>query len=186
MLNKVLRQQLLWEKISLGDKSAFLDLYKELYYKLVNYGIKICNDTDLAGEAVDEVFVYIWDKSSTLSRVENVESYLVVSTKRRLIRLIDKKRRTDLALKNSFTENEWYEAGYETFIIQMQTDEILKSNLKNAMEKLTYRQKQLIILKFFDGLSYEEIAAKTNQTIKTAYNTIYDALKVLRKSLKKN
>jgi len=139
----------------LNNKNAFLDLYKELYYKLVNYGIKICNDSDLAGEAVDDVFVYIWDKRSTLSRVENVESYLTISTKRRILRLIDKKKRTDLALKTSFTENEWYDAGYEAFIIRMQTDEILKLIIKNAMEKLTFRQKQLIVLKFFDGLSYE-------------------------------
>lgn len=179
------KHQLLWEKISLNNKHAFLDLYKELYYKLVNYGIKICNDSDLAGEAVDDVFVYIWDKRSSLSRVENVESYLAISTKRRILRLIEKQKRTDLALKKSFTENEWYDAGYEAFIIRMQTDEILKLKIKNAMEKLTFRQKQLIILKFFDGLSYEEIANKTNQTIKTAYNTIYDALKVLRKNINK-
>lgn len=60
----------------------------------------------------------------------------------------------------------------------MQTDELLKQRLKQAMENLTFRQKQLIILKFFDGLTYEDIAKQTNQSIKTAYNTIYDALKV--------
>ena len=93
------------EKISLGDKDAFLDLYKELYYKLVNHGIKLCNDADLAAEAVDDVFVYIWDKRHTLSRVEIVEAYLKVSTKRRITRLFEKKRKTDLALRISFSEN---------------------------------------------------------------------------------
>lgn len=183
MSNSIIKQQLIWEKISLGDKSAFLNLYKELYYKLVNYGIRICQDTDLSAEAVDDVFVYIWNKRASLSRVENVESYLTTSTKRRILRLLDKKKKTELALKNSFSENEWYDAGYESFIIQMQTDELLKQRLKQAMENLTFRQKQLIILKFFDGLTYEDIAKQTNQSIKTAYNTIYDALKVLRKAL---
>jgi RNA polymerase sigma factor (sigma-70 family) len=181
-----LKHLLLWERISQGDKDAFLDLYKELYYPLVNYGIKIANDTDIAEESVDEVFMYIWDKHEQLSRVESVEAYLKTSIKRKIFRLFEKKRRTNLALNASFSENDWFEEGYESFLIRMQTDELLRSNLKAAMEKLTYRQKQLIYLKFFEGESYEAIAQKTNQTIKTAYNTIYDALKILRKELKSN
>jgi len=42
----------------------------------------------------------------------------------------------------------------------------------------------LIQLKFFEGLSYEQIADRTSQTVKTAYNTVYDAIKMLRKILK--
>ncbi|WP_159636055.1 RNA polymerase sigma factor [Sphingobacterium composti Ten et al. 2007 non Yoo et al. 2007] len=185
MQNNQLKHQLLWEKIVLNNKDGFLDLYKELYYKLVNHGIKMCNDADLAAEAVDDVFVYIWDKRATLSRVENVEAYLITSIRRRILRLLNKKKKADIALKNSFTLNDWFDEGYESFIIQMQTDELLKKRLKIALDKLTYRQKQLIYLKFFEENSYEEIAQKTNQTIKTAYNTIYDALKILRKFLKK-
>lgn len=180
-----LKYQLLWERIAQEDKNAFLDLYKELYYPLVNYGIKVANDTDIAEQAVDEIFLYIWDKRLQLTRVDSVEGYLKVSIKRKIYRLFEKKRKTDLALQISFNENGWFEEGYEAFIIKMQTDELLKQKLKQALEKLTYRQKQLIYLKFFEENSYEEIAQKTNQTIKTAYNTIYDALKVLRKALKR-
>ena len=186
MQSNQLKHQLLWEKISLANKDAFLDLYKELYYKLVNHGIKMCNDADVAAEAVDDVFVYIWDKRDSLSRVDNVESYLTTSIRRRILRLLNKKKKTEIALKNSFAHDDWFEEGYESFIIQMQTDELLKERLKHALEKLTYRQKQLIYLKFFEENSYEEIANKTNQSIKTAYNTIYDALKILRKILKYN
>jgi RNA polymerase sigma factor (sigma-70 family) len=76
------------------------------------------------------------------------------------------------------------ELSYEEIIINVQHDEELKRKLHAAMQQLTHRQKELIQLKFFDGLSYEQIAAHTSQSVKTAYNTIYDAIKQLRKLLK--
>jgi RNA polymerase sigma-70 factor (ECF subfamily) len=39
-------------------------------------------------------------------------------------------------------------------------------------------------LKFFEGYSYEKIAETTQMSVKTAYNTLYDALKILREELK--
>ncbi|MNL43391.1 RNA polymerase sigma factor [compost metagenome] len=52
------------------------------------------------------------------------------------------------------------------------------------MEVLTEREKELIRLKFFDDLDYDEIAVKCGITKRTAYNITHDALKKLRESLK--
>ncbi|MNY56949.1 RNA polymerase sigma factor SigV [compost metagenome] len=81
-------------------------------------------------------------------------------------------------------EDDWIEMPYEEFIIKVQTNEWIQIRLKEALEKLSFRQKQLIHLKFFEGYSYEKIAETTQMTVKTAYNTLYDALKVLRQELK--
>lgn len=73
---------------------------------------------------------------------------------------------------------------YEEFVIKVQTNEIIQIRLKEALEKLTFRQKQLVNLKFFEGFSYEKIAELTQMSVKTAYNTLYEALKILREELK--
>lgn len=175
---------LLWERMRTGDNDAFFDLYKELYYELVNFGIRVCGDAETSGEATDQVFITIWQKHGQLTRVDNVPAYLRTFLKRKILRMLERKRKIDHALQNAGAEGEWMEMSYEEFIVKVQTDELVRYKLKSALEKLTFRQKQLIHLKFFEGLSYEQIAAQTNQTIKTAYNTVYDALKVLRKELK--
>lgn len=175
---------LLWERMRLGDKDAFFGLYKSLYYDLVNFGIRTCGDSEISGEAADQVFITLWEKHEQLGRVDNVPAYLRTFLKRKVIRLLERKRKLDSALLNIGAEGVWQEMSYEEFIIRVQTDELMKYKLKSALEKLTFRQKQLVHLKFFEGLSYEQIAEQSNQTIKTAYNTIYDALKVLRKELK--
>ncbi|WP_113663677.1 RNA polymerase sigma factor [Pedobacter nanyangensis] len=178
-----LAHQLLWERICMGDRDAFFDLYKALYYRLVNFGLRVCGNTDLSSQATDDVFTSIWEKRENLARVENVEAYLRTFLKRKLLRLLEKERKIHEALFKAGDEGEWMEMSYEEFIVKVQSDEIVRYQLKQALAKLTFRQKQLIHLKFFEGLSYEQIAEQTNQTIKTAYNTIYDALKVLRKEL---
>lgn len=175
---------LLWERMRLGDQNAFFDLYKSLYYELVNFGIRTCGDSELAGEAADQVFISIWEKHHKLARVDNVAAYLRTFLKRRVIRLLERKRKLDSALLHIGAEGVWEEMSYEEFIIRVQTDDLIKYKLKSALEKLTFRQKQLVHLKFFEGLSYEQIAEQTQQSIKTAYNTVYDALKVLRKELR--
>lgn len=183
-MDNKLAHHLLWERIRMGDKDAFFDLYAKLYYPLVNFGIRVCADAESASEAADLVFTTIWEKREKLDRVENVEAYLRTFLKRKLLRMISRQRKINDALFNAGAEGEWMEMSYEEFIVRVQNDEWVRHQLKNALEKLTFKQKQLILLKFFDGLTYEQIAEQTNQSIKTSYNTIYDALKILRKELR--
>lgn len=183
-MDNQLVHHLLWERMRTGDKDAFFDLYRMLYYDLVNFGIRVCGDAETSGEATDQVFITIWQKHGQLTRVDNVPAYLRTFLKRKILRLLERKRKINDALHNAGAEGEWMEMSYEEFIVKVQTDELVQYKLKSALEKLTFRQKQLIHLKFFEGLSYEQIAEQTHQTIKTAYNTVYDALKVLRKELK--
>jgi DNA-directed RNA polymerase specialized sigma24 family protein len=51
------------------------------------------------------------------------------------------------------------------------------------MKSLTKSQLEIIRLKFFDNLSYAEIATKTSLSIRTIYNLIYEALNHLRESM---
>ncbi|TKC56184.1 sigma-70 family RNA polymerase sigma factor [Pedobacter hiemivivus] len=183
MDNKLVHH-LLWERLRIGDHDAFFDLYRALYYDLVNFGIRVCGDAETSGEATDLVFTTIWEKHQQLNRVDNVPAYLRTFLKRKILRLLERKQKINDALANAGAEGDWMEMSYEEFIVKVQTDELVRYKLKTALQKLTYRQKQLIHLKFFDGLSYEQIAEQTEQTIKTAYNTVYDALKILRKELK--
>lgn len=176
--------QMLWERVRVGDKDAFFDLYTDLYYTLVNFGLRICANEDTAAEATNDVFVAIWEKHETLARVENVSAYLHTFVKRKILRILENEKKMATALELARYEFDMSELSYEELIVRIQTDDIIKYKLQSALEKLTFRQKQLIHLKFFEGLSYQQIAEHTNQQVKTAYNTVYDALVILREELK--
>ncbi len=175
-----MQYRLLWERVRTGDEQAYFDLYAQLYPELVRFGVRTFADSDLASDATDAVFLSIWEKRDSLDRVENVQSYLLTMLKRKMIRLLERKQKLSNALSSMLDQDEWTEMPYEEFIIRVQTDELLQHKLKNALAKLSFRQKQVIQLKFFENLSYEQIAEQTQMSVKTCYNTLYDALKLMR------
>jgi len=172
-----------WEQMRLGDKQALFELYNLMYFHLIRYGLKIQPDHELVKDAVNQIFLNLWEKRSRLPQVDNVRSYLMTTLKRCILDQIFYQDRTNNALSKMIAEEE-EELPYEEILIRVQHDDDLKKKLSIALQQLSPRQIELVRLKFFEGLSYEQIAERTSQTIKTSYNTIYDAIKVLRKLLK--
>jgi len=173
-----------WEQMRLGDKNALFGLYNNLYFHLIRFGLKINSDDELVKDCVNQVFLNLWDKRTRLNPVENVKSYLMTSLRRCMLDQLAYIDRTNLAVNKMGNDEAKNELSYEDIIIGLQQDEEIKNKLRIAIAQLTPRQFELIQLKFFEGLSYEQIAERTSQTVKTAYNTVYDAIKVLRKILK--
>lgn len=173
-----------WEGLRNGDKQALFALYNSTYFHLVRFGLKICGNDELVKDCITQLFLQLWGKHENLNPVTNVQAYLFTALKRYLLDQLDYQSKIHTAINRMTDKDGENELSYEEIIIQVQHDEELKQRLHQAMKALTPRQIELIRLKFFDGLSYEQIAAKTSQSVKTAYNTIYDAIRTLRKILK--
>jgi len=173
-----------WQQIREGNKQALFELYNNTYFHLVRFGLKIIADEELVKDCVMELFLKLWDKHTRLNPVEQVRAYLFTSIRRMLLDMQSYETKTGTAITKFYGKNELEELSYEEIIIQVQHDKELKHKLSRAMEQLTPKQKELIRLKFFEGLSYEEVALQASQNVKTTYNTIYNAIQVLRRILK--
>jgi RNA polymerase sigma factor (sigma-70 family) len=169
----------LWKRIREGDKEALFVLYDDLYFHLVRYGLSVHADSDLVKDCIGQLFLKLWDKHASLNAVDNVQSYLFTSLRRLILDCLGAENK----LRNLQTV-EGEEASYEEILIAREHDEELKRNLGLALQALSPKQIELIRLKFFENLSYEEIASVSAQSVKTSYNTIYEAIKVLRLKLK--
>jgi RNA polymerase sigma factor (sigma-70 family) len=173
-----------WKQMREGNKQALFDLYNNTYFHLVRFGLKITADDELVKDCVTQLFFQLWDKHARLNEVTQVRSYLFTSLRRMLLDKLDYYSKTDEAISRLSGQDIVEELPYEEIIIRVQQNEEQRKKLYQAIEQLTPKQKELIRLMFFEGLTYEQVAATTAQSIKTAYNTIYEAIKVLRKALK--
>lgn len=173
-----------WEKMRSGDQQALFELYSLMYFHLIRFGLKISPDDELVKDAVNQIFLNLWEKRSRLPSVDNVKAYLMTTLRRCILDQLFYLNRTNTALGKMIAESGDEEASYEEILIRGQQDDDVKKKLGLAIQQLSPRQMELIRLKFFEGLSYEQIAEKTSQTIKTSYNTIYDAIRILRRILK--
>ncbi|MES3019554.1 MAG: sigma-70 family RNA polymerase sigma factor [Bacteroidota bacterium] len=175
---------LYWDGLRKGDKQALFNLYNDMYFHLIRFGLKLTGDDELVKDSINQLFLNLWDKKERLTPVDNVRSYLFTILKNTIIDELKHSDKVDDAIRKRLLDEEIDELSYEEIIIRVQHDEELKARLQQAIKKLTPRQIELIQLRFFEGMSYEQIAARTSQSVKTAYNTIYDAVKTLRKLLK--
>ncbi|MDX5438677.1 MAG: sigma-70 family RNA polymerase sigma factor, partial [Pontibacter sp.] len=77
-----------------------------------------------------------------------------------------------------------HELSYEDLLIGSQADEEMRAKLQKVLQKLTKTQLEVIRLKYYESLSYEEVATILQIQPRTAYNQVYEALKLLRKYMK--
>lgn len=173
-----------WEAMRLGDKEAFLDLYKSLYRSLGGFGLRVHTDPDVVTDSLNQVFLDIWEKHEFLPRVENVEAYLRTTLKHKILKNIARQQKLDNAIAMIGLDDELLDMPYEELVVKIESDELVKRQLNHALQKLTPQQRKLIQLRFYEGLSYENVAENSGLTVRTAYNTIYEALKFLRKHLR--
>src|SRR5690606_32927289 len=110
-------------------------------------------------------------------------SYLLTCLRRELI--AEMKMETNRMRGNKLFQDAapQEESSYEEYLVQLQHNKELKERLAKALDQLTQREKELMKLKFFEDLDYDETAARGNITKRTAYNIIHAALKTLKASV---
>jgi RNA polymerase sigma-70 factor (ECF subfamily) len=175
---------LCWERLLKGDKEALYELYTKYYHTLLFIGLKNIHDSDLVKDVIQQQFLYLWEKRSTLMEAKNVRSYIIISFLRRLTSDWVKARKTvNLEVVYSKKEEEGFETSYEETLIIKDEHEAVSKNLMAVINELPARQRELIMLKFYEGLSYDDITQRTGLTHRTVYNKIHEALYKIKQRL---
>jgi RNA polymerase sigma factor (sigma-70 family) len=169
-----------WAQLQKGNQQALLALYDRHYIGLLNYGIKLTGNRELTRDCITQILLRLWDSRAKLPPVENVRSYLLTCLRREMVgELKGETARTNrnIVVQRSLSDAE---LPYEEYLIESQTNKVLSEKLTKAFEKLTEREKELLRLRFFEDLDYDEIAAQCSITKRTAYNIIHTAIKTLK------
>src|SRR5690606_1886894 len=135
-----------------GDRNAFDELYYRYVQRLLAFSRHYIKDKDEAEEAVQEIFIRIWEKRKSLDESRSFKAYLFQSIKNYFLNLIRDK-------KNSCQISD--------------IPEELHPNNENIFDDLTYReleqtarsliaslpkvQQEVFTLSRVDGLSNTEI-----------------------------
>ena len=175
----------LWKGLMKGDKEMFLALYRKYYHSLLFIGLKEIKDASLVKDAIQQQFLYLWEKRETIQEAKNVKSYLITSFLRKLTSDWKKLEKTgNLQVAWSNHSEEPLPTPEESLIVKDGQKQLYKL-LMYHINALPARQKELIILKFYEGLTYEEIVQKTGLAHRSVYNKIHEALKKLKLELEK-
>jgi RNA polymerase sigma factor (sigma-70 family) len=169
-----------WANIETGDIKAYSEVYIFYYKKLYNYGRKFTQDTSMIEDSVNEVFIMIWTNRQKLSAIRSPHSYIFSSFRNNIFKKL--KAAKKIRLLESMRKNE-IEFSIDAIIISREVDAGRKLKIEKALSQITPRQKEAIFLRFYEGLSYEEVAGIMNISVKATYKIMARALKDLRNIL---
>jgi len=170
------QERLLWESFTNGDTGALYTIYELLYADLLKSGLSIADDEHQVKDTINQFFLYLWDKKDQLQTPQHLKAYILVSFRRHLIADIKKSRKTALLT----IEESWTEASCEENLIAGQTYLELQLRVRKAIDKLPPRHRELLMLRYYEGLSYEQIAEKTSLSMRTIYNKLHEAIKLMK------
>ena len=175
-------ETLLWQSFKSGDRNAFarvLDLY---YPLLLNYGIRLENDREFVKDCLHDLFLEIWNRRQKLDEVHHLKSYLLTSLRRKLLR--ESRRLRWFREAKEVSDDYTFEVQFtiESYLIRNEIQHEDLKKLQLNLDKLTKRQREIIYLRFYQELEYDEISRIMEINYHSAVNLIYEALKLLRKN----
>lgn len=176
----------IWTLVSSGDHDAYGRLYVFYYKRLYNYGRKFTDDPIALEDALQEALLSVWTGRERLPQVDKPHTYLISTFRYILFRKLrrDHKvvRLTSVEAAEAAETGE-PEFGIDQLLIRRDIESALRHRLQQALQTLTSRQREAIFLRFYEGLSYEEVAAIMDISVKATYKLMSRSLLQLKETL---
>lgn len=165
----------LWARVMEGDKDALAFIYNTYFPSLYRYGMKLCPDSNLVKDSIHDLFTGIWLSRERLSATDSIRFYLLASLKRRISRqqgLLNRWADQSVAMP--------FAGSHEEVLIGEQTDKERKEKLEKVINGLPRRQREILYLRYYEGLDTQETAAIMSLSVSSAYVLLSKALNYLK------
>lgn len=168
------------EQAKHGDKEAFNQIYNR-YYRLIRYIIfDIIKNDETTKDLVEATFIKAFEKISFYRNPISFEAWLKTIAVNTAIDHIRQSKDTNLNYEIDDEENKLQlpemSPDPETSLIELEDIE----NLKVALTLLRPRLRNLVELRYYNGLSYKQLSAKLNIPIGSVKSDLNKAKHRLR------
>ncbi len=168
----------LWMEFLAGDELAFSRLYLLFFDDLLMYGRRVGGDDLIVEDAIQDLFIKLYQKKIALKDNKKLRPFLFRSLKN----LIYNQLLRDAKL-TSFDDYECpfnleYTIDDQVFTNQEQQ---LSDEVHRFMRGLSNRQREIIYLRFVHEMSFEEISVIMDIHVQSARNLLARSMDKIRK-----
>jgi RNA polymerase sigma factor (sigma-70 family) len=161
-----------WCAFKRGDEKAFTALHDLYFHSLYQYALRTLQDPDLAYDAIQELFLKLWTKRDALPEVEFVKTYLIRCLRSTILNNLRSLKLYELRIAAQYHASD-IEFSIEDIRITEETASFNTRQLVKMINALPARQKEIIYLRFYEGLSYKEISRILNINYQSLVNIIH-------------
>jgi len=171
-----LRERLLVLRCQAGDEAAFADLYHEYGPRIRRYTIAILGP-ESAEDVLQEVWLTVFRRIREVTNPGGFRAWLFRTARHRAIDALRTERRRSRLTREAFSD-----VGHPS-TTSSDFDGIDSDALMTAVGTLAPEHREVVQLRFFEDLSYADIAAITGCALGTVRSRIHNAKGRLRQIL---
>lgn len=168
--------QTLLAGVSTGDEAAFRCLFDRYRGRIYTYALRLSENTSLADEVVQDVFLKVWLKRKDLAGVENFSAWLYAIARNRMFDMMKQQAREQQTRESMQQEDDPCANNTELYLLEKEQQGLLK----DALAKLSPRQQLIYNLSRDRGMKHEEIANTLNISRNTVKTHLVHALRVIK------
>jgi RNA polymerase sigma-70 factor (ECF subfamily) len=175
-------EQRAWvEAAQQGDERAFADIFYHYQVSLFNLARHLVGDPDEAEDVVQKAFVKAFRSLSRIRRPTSLESWLrtIVYTTS-IDHLRRRKRKRELPLDDRLRQPTVPFPGPEQEALLQERIDLVQ----RALQEMPPRYRTYILLREFEGLSYDQMVETLGEPITTVRVALFRARKLLRELLR--
>lgn len=169
----------IWDGLMNGQQHAFTVLVRRYTDALYVYGLRLCTDEELVKDCVQEVFLFIWRRRQYLQQPVSLKFYLMKAVRNKIVRELPKWQ-----MKGELSESEYQ---FPDFFMELDENaempQAIKNRMKSYIDQLSPRQREILYLRFYEGLRQQKIAEMMNLNHQSVYNLLHSALAALKKKV---
>lgn len=164
----------------IGKECAFRKIYDRYYEKLYYSCFCILQNTQEAEDIVIITLHKLFERHASFRSVNQVHTWLFLTARNNCI---DTLRRRRILMKR---QREVADISDQVILLQAINDELdvlLQDKILQLVQELPRQSRQVIILRYLEGMKYKEISDRLNISPRTVENLLRYALERLRSLL---
>ena len=166
------------EHLRKGHEGAFTYLMDTYHKKLCVYAKSLCRDIYIAEDIVQNIFLSVWVRRRKLKDAYSIQSYLYQSVYNEFINQYRKKT-TLITLEKEYIKT------LNAILEDEDSSEITRliALVKQEIQELPPKCKEIFIMGKQEGLTYAEIAEHLNVSFRTVENQMSKAFAIIREKV---
>lgn len=174
-------------RVKKGDLDAFQTLVERYQYRVIGTVAKMLGSEDEAEDIAQQVFLRVWKSAGSYKPQAKFNTWLMTITRNLVFNEI--RRRSRHPTTSLEEELEWGVRQYQDDTAPSPSEQMQKEELQNAIDAaitaLPEQQRMAVVLRRYDELSYDEIAAILSTSVSSVKSLLFRARGQLRDQLKK-
>ncbi|UZR99485.1 RNA polymerase sigma-70 factor [Chondrinema litorale] len=162
-------------RIKEGDFAALEKLYQNNWIRLVNFSFGMLKSKEDAEEAVQDIFIRVWENREKLNPELPINGFLFVVAKRVVLNKLRSKAK-ELQMVDIHENDAWRNCLAEDQLIYSELTQISE----HAIDKLPPKRKEIFLLRKNQGLTNKEIAGHLNVSTQYVEKQMALALSTIR------